>query len=240
MTDNANLNESEYRNMPASIWEAVMNHGFEFVFSVNVTTGLMHFFHACTSRALVDYSSSFDPFGDSPSYGDFCDMLLERTVEEEREPFHDQMKLAYVRREIADRGDFVRTVHFLADGERKSMSIRLFPDESIPGSLTGIMFDVSAFLDHDWMTDEYARIGFVRKVQDFLKEKPEDRHVSLVYTNVKGFKAINDLYGEQSGDMVIFHTRDVLREVLAPIFIGRPEGDHFILLVDDDSLTDEE
>ncbi|MBQ8947780.1 MAG: EAL domain-containing protein [Lachnospiraceae bacterium] len=237
--DQTRKDTSKYKQIPASVWNAVMNQGFDFVFRIHVPDGIMSFAHACESGALVDYRRSFDPYAEAPDFSDFCKMMLDRTVDEEKDPFRDQTRLEYIRREVADRGDYVRTVHIIVDGERKSVNIRIFPDPSDPEMLIGIMFDVSAFLDHDWMTDEYARIGFVKKIRDFLKEKPEDRNVSLVYTNVKGFKAINDLFGEQSGDMVIFHTRDRLREILDPIFIGRPEGDHFILLVNDESLTEE-
>jgi diguanylate cyclase (GGDEF)-like protein len=101
-----------------------------------------------------------------------------------------------------------------------------------------IYFDITTALDHDWMTDEYARTGFMERAKLFISEMPEDEHYSLVYTNVKGFKAVNELFGDQKGDIVIFQTRDILRKHLKPVLMGRLESDHFVLITSDENLKD--
>ena len=101
-----------------------------------------------------------------------------------------------------------------------------------------VFFDITTALDHDWMTDEYARTGFVERASLFISELKEDDHYSLVYTNIKGFKAVNELFGDKSGDVIIFQTRDLLRKHLKPVIMGRLESDHFVLITSDDNLKD--
>ena len=88
------------------------------------------------------------------------------------------------------------------------------------------------------MTDEYARTGFLDRARLFISELSEDDKYSVVYTNVKGFKAVNELFGDQNGDMVIFQTRDVLKKYLKPVLLGRLESDHFVLITADENLKE--
>ena len=95
----------------------------------------------------------------------------------------------------------------------------------------------------DWlnkgMTDEYAATGFMDKASELLMKLPKDKKYSLIYTNVRGFRAINDIFGEQSGDIAIFQIRDAIRKYLNPIILGRLEADHYVLIAEDDKITDE-
>ena len=170
----------------------------------------------------------------------FMDNLYEFVVEEERTCFKEQLSIPYICNEINERGNFVRTIHMDFIGERKSKCFKVYPHEAEPDRLLGYIYDISASLDHDWMTDEYARLGFLENADRMLQEIPIEREqYSLVYTNIKGFKAINDLFGEQSGDMVIFQTRDILRTLLKPVIMGRLENDHFVLITRDEFLNEQ-
>ncbi|MCR5556932.1 MAG: EAL domain-containing protein [Butyrivibrio sp.] len=171
-------------------------------------------------------------------YSDICETISIGVVEEERQSFLDQIKLSVIMEELKDRGDYVRTVHVDTPAGRRAKNIRV---REIPGYddwLMVIFFDITTALDHDWMTDEYTRTGFVDRARLFLAEMPENEHFSLVYTNVKGFKAVNELFGNQKGDMVIFQTRDILRKHLKPILMGRLESDHYVLITSDENLKE--
>lgn len=214
-------------NIDYGVWKMLMKNGYDFVFDVSVTDGRMHFYHTANkSNACTDIR-------------EFVGLLCPYVVEEEQQPFSEQMTLEYVNGEIARKGEFVRTVHFIIDGERYSKSIRMYPHAYDRSRLMGFVYDTSTSLDYDWMTDEYARLGFTNRATAFLNAHTSDRHYFLIFTNIKGFKAINDLFGEQSGDMVIFQTRDILYRYLKPEILGRLEDDHFVLIVDEKNITDE-
>lgn len=204
-----------------------MDHGYDFVFDISITDGSMDFFHIADKTIACDDISAFS------------DILCPYVVEEEQAPFSEQLTLDFITGEIRRKGEFVRTVHFIIEGERYSKSIRIYPHTADPDLLMGFIYDTSTSLDYDWMTDEYARIGFINKATAFLNAHSDDRRYFLIFTNIKGFKAINDLFGEQSGDMVIFQTRDVLYRYLKPEILGRLEDDHFVLVVDEEHITDE-
>ena len=171
-------------------------------------------------------------------YEDICETISMGVVEEERKAFLDQIKLSLILHELKDRGDYVRTVHVETPTGRRAKNIRV---REVPGYsdwILVIFFDITTALDHDWMTDEYTRTGFMDRARLFLAELPENEHYSLVYTNVKGFKAVNELFGDQKGDMVIFQTRDILRKHLKPVLMGRLESDHYVLITSDENLKD--
>ena len=171
-------------------------------------------------------------------FSDVVKVLSQGVVEEEREAFLDQIRMPVILGELESRGDYVRTIHVNTPDGRRAKNIRVREVPGYPEWFMIIYFDITTALDHDWMTDEYARTGFMERAKLFISEMPEDEHYSLVYTNVKGFKAVNELFGDQKGDIVIFQTRDVLRKHLKPVLMGRLESDHFVLITADENLKD--
>ena len=119
----------------------------------------------------------------------------------------------------------------------RAKNIRALKVPGYPDWFLITVFDITTALDHDWMTDEYARTGFIERSRVFISELKEDEHYSLVYTNIKGFKVVNELFGDENGDIAIFQTRDVLRKYLRPVILGRMESDHFVLITADENLT---
>ncbi len=223
------------------VWNMVMDNGYDCVFGVDINDGSINFYHVYKRKQPGSAYSKIESIGAPPeTFEQFMDSLYEYVVEEEQACFKEQLRVDYICNEINERGNFVRTIHMNFIGERKSKSFKIYSHEAEPDKLLGFVYDISASLDHDWMTDEYARLGFLENADRMLQEIPIDREqFSLVYTNIKGFKAINDLFGEQSGDMVIFQTRDILRTLLKPVIMGRLENDHFVLITRDEFLNEQ-
>jgi EAL domain-containing protein (putative c-di-GMP-specific phosphodiesterase class I)/GGDEF domain-containing protein/peptidase E len=171
-------------------------------------------------------------------FNDVLMKLAEGVVEEERESVLEQVTIPTILQELKEKGDYVRTIHVDTINGRRAKNLRVREVPGYPDWFMIFFIDITTFLDHDWMTDEYARIGFLERARVFISEiTPEDRY-SLVYTNVKGFKAVNELFGDQKGDLVIFQTRDILKKHLKPVLMGRLESDHFVLITDDENLKD--
>lgn len=193
---------------------------------------VLHMSAFLTSRGLIP--ESFNTFEQvTEKFG------RDLVVEEEKEAFADQARISYIVEEIKNKGTYVRTVHIDAgDGVRaESLRINMLDDEGI--RLLACLTDITAILDHDSMTDEYSRSGFISRAAELLEIPILQSGYSVVYANIKGFKAMNDLLGTSSGDMIIFMERDLLVRILKPVLIARLESDHFALITADENLTDE-
>ncbi len=211
--------------------KSILSDGFDIVFTFHKKNDVCEVYHL-HQNLWEDFSNC------KLRYKDICFKLSQKVVEEERESFLDQQRLSVVLSELKEKGSFVRTVHVDTRIGRRAKNIRIREIPGYPDWLLVVLVDVTTALDHDWMTDEYARTGFLERARLFLSELDESEHYSLVYTNVKGFKAVNELFGDAKGDMVIFQTRDVLRKYLKPVLMGRLESDHFVLITADENLKE--
>lgn len=214
-----------------TVIKALLADGYDMVVSVHKKTEVCEVYYLYEKLGEVFENSKL-------RYTDICFRLSQKVVEEERDSFLDQLRISVIMNELKEKGDYVRTVHVETQGERRAKNIRVREVPGYPDWFLIVFLDITTALDHDWMTDEYARTGFLDRARLFISELPEDEHYSLVYTNVKGFKAVNELFGNQNGDMVIFQTRDVLKKHLKPVLMGRLESDHFVLITSDDNLKD--
>lgn len=225
----------EYNEMDRSIWKTLVQNGYDCVFELETTGKSVQFLHV--GAWLTDCLGGVDTV---EKYTEFCRLLSEKLiVSEEKEPFLQQADFPVIEEELRERGNYVRTVHMDTEDGRKSKSFRVHRMDGREEIFLCTLYDISAALDHDWMTDEYARSGFLENAQKLLARFPDDETYSLLYTNVRGFKAVNDLFGTQSGDMVLFQVRDELRRILDPVILGRFENDHYVLIAKDSLLTDE-
>ncbi len=230
-----NLDNSEFEQKCPAIFDNIVADYYDWVFEFHAETGHIEFFHISNfflESGIVPINiDSFDELNHL-----FSQKLV---VDEEKEPYLDQIQLSVILDELKNKGSYVRTVHInTIDGiNAKSLRIKqIVPDEKrFLVSLT----DISMILDHDWMTDEYSRSGFLTRVEQLLKKPEYQENYSIVYANIQGFKAVNDLLGTQSGDMVIFHERDALIKELNPVLIARLESDHFALLTKTEYITEE-
>ena len=160
-------------------------------------------------------------------------------VEEEREALLEQIQPHVILDEIKNKGSYVRTVHINVGNGIRAERLSVNRIAHSKNRLLVCLADISMILDHDWMTDEYSRSGFLAKAEKMMKEPEYQQGYSVVYANIQGFKAVNDLLGTQSGDMVIFMEREVLVEELSPVLIARLESDHFVLITKTANLTEE-
>lgn len=91
--------------------------------------------------------------------------------------------------------------------------------------------------ERDILTGGINRRGFIRQTRQILAHEPEERKFAIVFFNLIGFKAINEMFGTAGGDEVL---RDAYRHFkessLCPLLIARIEGDHFVCLVDQVNL----
>ncbi len=211
--------------------KTLLEDGYDMVVSVNKYTEICEVYYLCDKLRDVFESTKL-------RYKDICFKLSQEVVQEEQDVFLNEIQLPIICDELITRGNYVRTVHVDTAFGRRAKNIRVREVPGYPDWLLFVFFDITTALDHDWMTDEYTRTGFMERARLFISEFSDQGHYSLVYTNVKGFKAVNELFGDRNGDMVIFQTRDALRRSLKPVLMGRLESDHFALITADENISE--
>ena len=208
-------------------WHAVMTQGFVSVFEIDLKT--FEIIPRFSSDFLNKYDVSVTKAKTLEKFlSDFNNKIV---VDSERQSVLDQFRPEIVNEEIESLGNFCRTVHSERDGYRRALDIRIKHLKDDNTKDICIIQDITEMLDRDWMTDILSRTGFLRDADRFLKRVDLSTGYSLIYTNIRGFKTINELFGEDSGDSVIFMVRDKIKELLEPLVIGRLDSDHFVAIV---------
>lgn len=92
----------------------------------------------------------------------------------------------------------------------------------------------------DELTGIYNQQGFFNAMEVLLNEHPEDSFC-LIYWNIRKFRVTNDLFGWESGDKVLVHWANTLREMLHDelAVYGRLEHDNFVCCVKESFLENE-
>ncbi|MEE3482230.1 MAG: diguanylate cyclase, partial [Lachnospiraceae bacterium] len=201
------------------VWQVVMGQGYSAAFDLDEKSGLINF------RYVSDFlkEQGLNPAG-TPDFPTLVRFLSDRIiVEDEKQAVIDLTHLPDIVDEVGRYGSFSRTFHYETDGSRHSADLRILP---VGKRLFGYIYNTTEAIDRDWMTDTFSRTGFLKAAEKFLQEAEDASAYSLVYTNIRGFKTINDLFGQQSGDMVIFMVQSLLGEIFHPQFLCRLENDH--------------
>lgn len=93
---------------------------------------------------------------------------------------------------------------------------------------------------HDWLTGIYNRECFYEMVDQLLEQNPDELYY-MVCSDIKDFKLINELFGEQKGDEVLIElARLVKLHAKDRAVYGRLEGDHFALCMPKKRFMEEE
>ena len=209
--------------------------GFDAVFQINSKDQSIHFIY---------YNDYFLKNGISDlsikKYHELFRTISEKmSVDDEKQVLVDQTEMSNILYEIKGTGLFTRTFHVNSDDGSRALSIKIYPYPGDPDLLIATIMDIELILDHDWMTDEYSREGFIRAARALLDDCDGSKKYAICYANIDNFKALNTLFGRKNGDMIIFNEQHALKEELHPVMIGRLEADHFGLITEDENLTDE-
>lgn len=218
-----------------SVLEAISSKRYRFIFEVKIRTGQCKFLFV--SKNMLD--NGFIPVH-IETYQQFCKMLVDKlVVEEEKIPVYYEFTLDSVIEGIKQEAEFERTFHINSSYGINAYNIRAVYNQGCYERLVFEIIDNSEALDHDWMTDELSRTGFIARAESFLQNRQDNCEYSVVYTNIKGFKAINELLGSNKGDLVIFKERDYIEEIFKPRILARLEDDHFAFLVKTSEITED-
>lgn len=91
----------------------------------------------------------------------------------------------------------------------------------------------------DFLTNTYNRRYFIEKLEEEIERaKRTDRDFSLAMLDVDNFKAINDRYGHNVGDIVLKRIADLIKNRIRSIdCLARWGGEEFMVLLADTPIT---
>ena len=162
-------------------------------------------------------------------------------VESERERFKKCVELSTIKEGLREDKQYSFTIHETdKTGEvRLKRYSYIYIDERVD-VIVGTREDIT-FSEKDVLTGGYNRWGFIRTTERLLNEVPDRTKYAVLFFNVKNFKAVNELFGVESGDVVLQNiVRTLTHSKLSPVITARVESDHFVCLIEKKNLDFEE
>ena len=163
-------------------------------------------------------------------------------VESECEKFKKCVELSTIKDGLREDKQYSFTIHETdKTGEvRLKRYSYIYIDERVD-VIVGTREDITEFSEKDVLTGGYNRWGFIRTTKRLLNEVPDRTKYAVLFFNVKNFKALNELFGVESGDVVLQNIfRTLTHSKLSPVITARVESDHFVCLIEKKNLNFEE
>ena len=99
------------------------------------------------------------------------------------------------------------------------------------------IFDMHRRIEMDSLTNLYDRENFCQKAASFMQRDATKKYV-VVYLDVNFFKVVNDLFGVETGNLLLRSAAAFLQHVASGVGVaGRLEADHFALCLPADALN---
>lgn len=189
------------------------------------------------SSVISDYLKKEEAYEGYRSYSSH-----RAVVESERERFKKCVELSTIKEGLCKDKQYFFTIHETdKTGEvRLKRYSYIYIDERVD-IIVGAREDITEFSEKDVLTGGYNRRGFIRITERLLNEVPDRTKYAVLFFNVKNFKAVNELFGVESGDVVLQNIfRTLTHSKLSPVITARVESDHFVCLVENKNLDFEE
>lgn len=189
------------------------------------------------SSVISDYLKKEEAYEGYRSYSSH-----RAVVESERERFKKCVELSTIKEGLRKDKQYFFTIHETdKTGEvRLKRYSYIYIDERVD-IIVGAREDITEFSEKDVLTGGYNRRGFIRITERLLNEVPDRTKYAVLFFNVKNFKAVNELFSVESGDVVLQNIfRTLTHSKLSPVITARVESDHFVCLVENKNLDFEE
>lgn len=95
-------------------------------------------------------------------------------------------------------------------------------------------------LNYDSLTKAYNRYGFYKNAQKLIKEHT-DTEYCLILSDIKSFKLINEIYGENIADKILIDEVNIIRQKMkGNLVLGRLNGDIIAMVIPKEYLSEKE
>ena len=189
------------------------------------------------SSVISDYLKKEEAYEGYRSYSSH-----RAVVESERERFKKCVELSTIKEGLRKDRQYFFTIHETdKTGEvRLKRYSYIYIDERVD-IIVGAREDITEFSEKDVLTGGYNRRGFIRITERLLNKVPDRTKYAVLFFNVKNFKAVNELFGVESGDVALQNIfKTLTHSKLSPVITARVESDHFVCLIEKKNLDFEE
>lgn len=187
-----------------------------------------------------DYEIDNYPEKISESLNQFA--YSEQVYADDREKYLSFADPDYLRQSLRD-GETYMCCHYRrkVKDEYRWVSMELVPSREYTNDRQTILLYVKDIHyqyardleERDVLTGGINRRGFMRQAREVMERADEDCRFAILYFNISGFKAINEMFGTDGGDEVLrLIYRHFKESQLYPLKTARLEGDHYVCLVD--------
>ena len=95
-------------------------------------------------------------------------------------------------------------------------------------------------LNYDSLTKAYNRYGFYKNAQKLIKEHT-DTEYCLILSDIKSFKLINEIYGENIADKILIDEVNIIRQKMkGNSVLGRLNGDIIAMVIPKEYMSEKE
>ena len=218
----------DVKRVHEKISDYLVRSEYDYICVINTQTGMLY---VDTDELHADW----DWTGEEHDYYDARALLVETFLDDnDGKDFMHCSEIPYIVKQLEEQKVYSFMFHFSTpehNRHKKQWKFSYLDQED--GLILTTLKDVTKLLEQDHLTGELNRYGFIRKARAVLRDPAVDHDLAIMYINLKGFKAINELFGTEGGDLAL---REVVRVIhrsnLHPYAVGRIEADHFVCLVD--------
>ena len=218
----------DVKRVHEKIADYLVRSEYDYICVINTQTGMLY----------VDTDELHAPWdwtGQEHDYYDARALLVETFLDDnDGKDFMYCSEIPYIVKQLEEQKVYSFMFHFSTpehNRHKKQWKFSYLDREG--GLILTTLKDVTKLLEQDHLTGELNRYGFIRKARAVLRDPAIEHDLAVMYINLKGFKAINELFGTEGGDLAL---REVVRVIhrsnLHPYAVGRIEADHFVCLVD--------
>lgn len=147
--------------------------------------------------------------------------------------------LEHVCEELDKNGRYSYTIHQMnEDGEKRLKEYNCMYLFKELGIILAVTEDITELSGKDVLTGGYNRQGFIHETENIFRHCEDRTDYVVLYFNVRNFKAVNELFGIDSGDKVLRMIYKHLKESdLKPCITARVEADQFTCLIRKENLN---
>ena len=169
----------------------------------------------------------------------FRDIIGAMVPEQEKERLKKYTDMNHVCRELDLNERYSFTIHQInEDGEKRLKEYNYMYLFKELGIILAVTEDITELSGKDSLTGGDNRQGFIHNVENIFQHYGDVTEYAVLYFNVRNFKAVNELFGIDSGDKVLRMIYKNLKfSSLNPCVVARVEADQFTCLVEKKNLN---
>ena len=166
------------------------------------------------------------------------DIIGVTVPEQEQERLRRYMDMPTVCRELDENERYSFTIHQMnEDGEKRLKEYNYMYLFKELGIILAVTEDITELTGKDVLTGGYNRQGFIHNTENIFRNCRNKSEYAVLYFNVRNFKAVNELFGIDTGDKVLRMIYKNLKfSSLKPCVVARVEADQFTCLIEKKNL----